>query len=178
LSTQTEMHTLDHRILVVDKITQLMYNRHTWKDSSMRISTRGRYALRAMVDLALHTGAEPVSRRDIAARQEISADYVAQLFRRLSVAGLVRGVKGPGGGYVLARDAATIRVGDVVRAVEGPIAVVHCTVPNSEPSCNRVERCVAHLLWKRLSEAMAEFLDSVTLKDLCDQARQLAREEG
>jgi len=130
-----------------------------------------------MVDLALHTDKGPVSRRDIATRQEVSADYVAQLFRRLRAAGLVEGVKGPGGGYRLARDAATIRVGDVVRAVEGPIAVVHCTVPDSDSSCNRVDRCVAHLLWKRLSEAMTEFLDSVTLKELCDQARQLTQEE-
>ena len=142
----------------------------------MRISTRGRYALRAMVDLALHAGEGLVSRQDIAGRQEISADYVAQLFRPLHAAGLVEGVKGPGGGYRLARDAATISAGDVVRAVEGPIAVVHCVEPGDEPSCNRVDRCVAHLLWKRLSATMTEFLDSVTLKDLCDEARQLCRE--
>jgi Rrf2 family protein len=126
-----------------------------------------------MVDLALHADEGPVLRRDIAARQEISGDYVAQLSRRLRAAGLVKGVKGPGGGYTLARDAATIRAGDVVRAVEGPIAMVHCVIPRDEPSCNRVDRCVTHLLWKRLSAAMTEFLDSVTLKDLCDEARQL-----
>ena len=143
----------------------------------IRISTRGRYVLRAMVDLALHADEGPVLRRDIAARQEVSADYVAQLFRRLRVAGLVDGVKGPGGGYQLARDAATISAGDVVRAVEGPVAVVHCIVPGDEPSCNRVDRCVTRLLWKRLSAVMTEFLDSVTLKDLCDEARQLYREE-
>ena len=143
----------------------------------MRISTRGRYALRAMVDLALHSDERPVLRHDIAARQEISADYVAQLFRRLRAAGLVDGVKGPGGGYMLARDAATISTGDVVRAVEGPVAVAHCILSSDEPSCSRVDRCVTHLLWKRLSEAMTEFLDSVTLQDLCDEARQLQQEE-
>ncbi|MBL7065697.1 MAG: Rrf2 family transcriptional regulator [Anaerolineae bacterium] len=142
----------------------------------MRISTRGRYALRAMVDLALHADEGTVLRQDIAARQEISADYVAQLFRRLRAAGLVKGVKGPGGGYRLARDAATISAGDVVRAVEGPVALVHCIVPGDEPSCNRVDRCATRLLWKRLSEAMTEFLDSVTLKDLCDEARQFQKE--
>jgi Rrf2 family protein len=130
-----------------------------------------------MVDLALHTDEEPVSRHGIAVRQEISADYVAQLFRRLRAARLVEGVKGPGGGYRLARDATTIRVGDVVRAVEGPIAAADCTIPSDEPSCNRVDRCVTHLLWKGLSETMAEFLDSVTLQDLCDQAQQFTREE-
>ena len=132
-----------------------------------------------MVDLALHADEGPVLRQDIAERQEISADYVAQLFRRLHAAGLVEGVKGPGGGYRLARDAATIRTGDVVRAVEGPVAVVHCTLPGPDnvPSCSRVDRCVTHLLWKRLSAVMTEFLDSVTLRDLCDEARQLYREE-
>lgn len=139
----------------------------------MRISTRGRYALRAMVDLALHADVGPVLRQDIAARQEISADYVAQLFRHLHAAGLVEGVKGPGGGYVLARDAVTITVGDILRAVEGPLAVVHCVRSSDEPSCNRVDRCATYLLWKRLSALVAEFLDSVTLQDLCDEARRL-----
>ena len=140
----------------------------------MRISTRGRYALRAMIDLALHTGEGTISRQDIVERQAISSDYVAQLFRRLHAAGLVEGVKGPGGGYRLARDAAAIRAGDVVRAVEGPVALVHCVVPDGELSCNRADRCVTRLLWKRLSETVTEFLDSVTLQDLCDEARQLS----
>ena len=83
----------------------------------IRVSTRGRYALRAMVDLALHSGEAPVLRQDIAERQDISADYVAQLFRQLRSEGLVEGVKGPGGGYRLAQDTANISVGDVVRAV-------------------------------------------------------------
>jgi len=65
----------------------------------------------------------------------------------------------------------------VVRAVEGPVAVVHCTLPSDEPSCSRVDRCVTHRLWKRLSKVMAEFLDSVTLKDLCDEARKLHEAE-
>ena len=144
----------------------------------MRISTRGRYALRALVDLAQHADEGPVSRHDIAARQEISTAYVAQLFRRLRAAGLVDGVKGPGGGYVLARDAVTIRAGDVVRAAEGPIAAVECAVPGLAPTCDRADCCVAHLLWRGLSDVMETFLDSVTLADLRDQARQLALGEG
>jgi Rrf2 family cysteine metabolism transcriptional repressor len=133
----------------------------------IRISTRGRYALRAMVDLALHADGEP------ALRQDISADYVAQLFRPLHKAGLVESVKGPGGGYLLARDAADITAGDVVRAVEGPAAVVHCVLEDDDPTCNRVDRCATHLLWKRLSAVMTEFLDSVTLQDLHGEAQQL-----
>ena len=142
----------------------------------IRVSTRGRYALRAMVDLAVHSAEAPVLRHDIAERQDISADYVAQLFRQLRGEGLVEGVKGPGGGYRLALQAADISVGDVVRAVEGPVAVVHCTLEDDETPCNRVDRCVAHLMWQQLSEVMTEFLDSVTLQDLCDQARTLSRE--
>ena len=141
----------------------------------IRISTRGRYALRAMVDLAQHGGNGPVSRQELSERQEISADYVAQIFRPLQAAGLVEGVKGPGGGYWLAHDAATITAGDVVQAVEGPLAVVHCAHPgpNEEPACNRVDRCVTHLLWKQLSEAMKEVLNSVSLEDLAAQAQLL-----
>jgi Rrf2 family cysteine metabolism transcriptional repressor len=145
----------------------------------IRISTRGRYALRAMVDLAQHADNGPVSRQELADRQEISADYVAQLFRPLQSAGLVEGVKGPGGGYRLARDPELIRAGDVVQAVEGPVAVVHCTLPcpYQGPSCSRVDRCATHILWKRVSEAVTEVLDSVTLKDLRDQADLLAQLE-
>jgi Rrf2 family protein len=142
----------------------------------MRISTRGRYALRAMLDLAQHGDNGPVSRQDISERQEISADYLAQLFTRLQAAGLVEGMKGPGGGYRLIRDPARIRAGDVVRAVEGPVAVVSCILPcpDEGPACTRVDRCVTHLLWKRVSEAVTEVLDSVTLRDLADEAVQLA----
>jgi len=142
----------------------------------IKISTRGRYALRAMVDLALRAGEGPILRQDIAKRQDISADYVAQLFGQLRKAGLVEGVKGPGGGYRLARDAATISAADVVQAVEGPIAVVGCADPSDEPPCARMDRCVTHLLWKRLSQTIVEHLDSVTLQDLCDEARRLCEE--
>ncbi len=89
--------------------------------------------------------------------------------------GLVKGVKGPGGGYQLAREPATIRVGDIVRAVEGPFAVAQCVTatPGSRSTCHRAEGCTTRLLWVRLSEVIAEFLDTITLKELCDQAQQL-----
>jgi Rrf2 family iron-sulfur cluster assembly transcriptional regulator len=128
-----------------------------------------------MVDLALHSGDGPVGRHDIAERQDISADYVAQLFQKLQDGGLVKGVKGPGGGYRLARHPDEIRTRDVVEAVEGPVALVHCVEPDGESSCERVDRCVAHLLWKRLSVVMREFLDATTLQDLVDEARELPR---
>jgi Rrf2 family cysteine metabolism transcriptional repressor len=139
----------------------------------MRLSTRGRYAVRAMIDLALHADDGPVRGNDIAERQEISVHYIEQLFVKLRKAGLIESVRGPGGGYILAQSADQIRAGDIVRTVEGPIALVHCVAPQQEAACHRVDSCVTHLLWRRLSDKAAEVLDSVTLKDLCDQAREL-----
>jgi Rrf2 family protein len=144
----------------------------------MHISTRGRYALRALVDLSLQPTDAPASRQDIAARQDISADYVAQLFARLGDAGLVEGVRGPHGGYLLARDPASIRVGDVIRAVEGPIVLVHCTAEREGELCEYADRCVTHRLWCDLSDLVADFLDSVTLADLRDKSRELLPDDS
>lgn len=132
----------------------------------LRISTRGRYALRAMIDLAKHTEGGPVSRQDIADRQDISADYIAQLFRQLSSEGLVKGVKGPGGGYLLGGDAVAISAYDVIQAVDGPIALVHCLEANSSSSCGIIDDCMTYPLWKHLSDTIINILDSVTLEDL------------
>jgi len=143
----------------------------------MRLSTRGRYALRAMIDLALHADG-PVSRSDIAERQEISAHYIEQLFVKLRRARLIDSVKGPGGGYTLAQSADQIRAGDIIRTVEGPIALVRCVAPQQEAGCHRAESCITHLLWKKLSDKVAGVLDSVTLKDLCDQAREMEEALG
>ncbi len=137
----------------------------------LRISTRGRYALRAMVDLALHANDAPVLRRDIAARQEISADYVAQLFRQLGTAEVVKGIKGPGGGYMLARDATTISVGDIVRAVEGPIAVANCVTTDDNFSCRQGDECVARAVWQRVTQVIEDALDKISLADLRDEAQ-------
>ena len=140
----------------------------------IKVSTRGRYALRAMVDVALRADEGPILRHDIAERQEISAHYIEQLFVKLRRAGFIESVKGPGGGYVLAKSADQIRAGDIIRTVEGPIALVHCVAPQQKGApCHRVEYCVTHLLWEELSNKVAEVLDSVTLQDLCDQAREL-----
>jgi Rrf2 family protein len=136
----------------------------------MRLTTTGRYALRAMVDLALHNGQAPVLRRDIAERQEISSDYLAQLLGKLKRAGLVESVLGPGGGYVLARDAADISAGDVLRAVDEPISPVYCVDPDSEEACHRADGCPTHWLWARLGQVVSQVLDSVTLVELCEQS--------
>jgi len=128
-----------------------------------------------MVDLALHVDEGPVPREDIAARQEISSPYLAQLFAKLAKAGLIESVKGPGGGYVLARSPREIRAGDIIRAVEEPLAPVFCVNSQSEARCHRMEGCVTRLLWKQLGHQIAQVLDSVTLEELREQARELAR---
>jgi len=144
----------------------------------LRVSTRGRYALRAMVDVGLHESIGPVLRHEIARRQELSANYVAQIFRELSAAKLLRGVRGPGGGYVLAKPPAEIRAGDVIRAIEGPIALVHCVQEVDATPCSRIESCVTHRLWNRLSTTIEEILDSTTLQDLIDESRNLLARKG
>lgn len=140
----------------------------------IRVSTKGRYALRAMVDLATHGGNGPVARRDIAERQDISADYVAQLFRPLQEAGLVEGVKGPGGGYRLTRHPSEIRVRDVVEAVEGPVALAPCEEPEHHGCCPHADHCATQVLWKQLSATVRGMLDSYTLQDLGKEAEKLA----
>jgi Rrf2 family protein len=127
-----------------------------------------------MVDIALQDGSQPVRRGSIAERQGISAEYVAQLFRALIAAGLANSTKGPGGGYRLSRPPAAIRAGDVIRAVEGPVAIVDCVAPSSRKPCPRMTSCVTHRLWQRLSGSMEAILDSVTLADLVAEANQLA----
>jgi len=139
----------------------------------MRISTRGRYALRAIVDLALNDGERPVQQEEIARRQEIPSPYLARLMAQLSGAGLLRGERGPGGGYRLGRPAAEISAGDVVRAVEGPIEVVKCLNPATRRACPRQTICVTQPLWRRVGEAVADVLDGGTLQDLVEQAREM-----
>lgn len=143
----------------------------------MRLSTKGRYAVRSMIDLTLHVGENPVSREEIAARQDISADYLARLLAKLVKAELVSSVKGPGGGYVLARSAAAITAGDVIRAVEESLSPVFCLNGEAEKTCDRMDSCVTRLLWGRLGDKISELLDSVTLEDLCQQAEQMQRKE-
>lgn len=130
----------------------------------LRITTKGRYALRAMLDLAMHQQDAPVTREEIAERQELPATYLAQLFSALTKAGLVESVRGPGGGYVLTRPADQITAGEILRAVEGPISLTACVV--DEEVCGRAGRCSLRKLYEGLSDAIAHYLDTITLADI------------
>jgi Rrf2 family iron-sulfur cluster assembly transcriptional regulator len=133
----------------------------------MRLSTKGRYAVMAMADLASFDEAgKPVSLADIAQRQEISLSYLEQLFAKLRRGGLVRSVRGPGGGYRLSRPAAELRVSDIVMAVDEPLAATRCKPGSSKGCMGGSGRCITHDLWEELGRQIHLFLSSVTLADV------------
>jgi len=131
-----------------------------------------------MVDLALNQGQTPVLRKEIVKRQAISGNYLAHLFVKLKQAGLVESVMGPGGGYMLARDAADITAADVLRAVDESLDPVLCVGDGPGALCPRADSCVTHLLWGRLGKAIIDLLDTVTLAELCEQAEWLRAEHA
>ncbi len=130
----------------------------------MRISTRGRYGLRAMFELARGFGDGPLLMRAIAERQDLSRKHLHVLLTSLKSAGLVRSVRGPGGGFVLTRPPGQIRLSDVLHALEGPLSLVHCVADRR--ACDRANRCPARGVWQKLSGAIKDVLDGVTLQDL------------
>ena len=135
----------------------------------MRLSTKGRYAVMAMVDLAQRADAGPVSLADIATRQEISLSYLEQLFAKLRRSGLVRSVRGPGGGYLLAHDRDETRIADIIVAVDEPLHAVRCS-PGAAIGCRGDRsRCLTHDLWEELSNQIRLYLTSVTLGDVCEK---------
>lgn len=135
----------------------------------MRLGTRARYAVMAMVDLACQCNGRPISLAEIADRQEISLCYLEQLFARLRRAGLVNSVRGPGGGYRLALDRDDIRIGDIIRAVDESIRAVRCT-PGAAIGCRGDRsRCLTHDLWEELSNQINLYLSSVSLGDVCEK---------
>jgi Rrf2 family iron-sulfur cluster assembly transcriptional regulator len=129
----------------------------------MRLTTKGRFAVTAMVDLALRQNRGPVTLAAISERQHISLSYLEQLFGKLRRAALVSSVRGPGGGYNLAQPPASISVADIVSAVDEPIDATQC---GGKENCHDDKRCMTHDLWATLNEKMQEYLSSVTLADL------------
>ena len=132
----------------------------------MKLSTKGRYSVTAMLDLAIHDKAGPVTLGDISQCQGISLSYLEQLFSNLRKAGLVKGVRGPGGGYRLAKPSSEISIAQIVRAVDEKVDVTNC---NGEGDCQDGERCLTHELWSDLSDRLYEFLDGITLAQFVDR---------
>ncbi len=135
----------------------------------MRLTTKGRYAVMAMVDIAKHGGGNPVTLAEVAERQAISLSYLEQLFAKLRSGGLVRSVRGPGGGYLLAHGAEDTRISDVILAVDEPIRATRCT-PGAPVGCSGSKtRCLTHDLWEELGNQIHLYLSSVTLADVCER---------
>jgi Rrf2 family iron-sulfur cluster assembly transcriptional regulator len=129
----------------------------------MRLTTKGRFAVTAMVDLALRHGKGPVTLAGISERQDISLSYLEQLFGKLRRHSLVDSVRGPGGGYTLAKPLETVSVADIIRAVDEPIDATQC---GGKENCHEEHRCMTHDLWVSLNQKIYEYLDSVTLAEL------------
>ncbi len=138
----------------------------------MKMSTKGRYAVMAMIDIGQHGTTRPVSLAEIAERQDISQEYLEQLFGKLRRAELVNSARGPGGGYKLSRDPAEIKLSDVILAVDEPLRVTRCEGDGVD-GCVKGEQCCAHDLWSSLGRQMMYFLESVTLEDVVEK-RNLA----
>ena len=132
----------------------------------MRLTTKGRFAVTAMIDVAMHGGKGPVTLAGVSERQKISLSYLEQLFGKLRRHGLVESVRGPGGGYHLARPANTVSVADVILAVDEPIDATKC---GGKENCDDDKRCMTHELWANLNSHIFAYLRSVTLEQLVRQ---------
>jgi Rrf2 family iron-sulfur cluster assembly transcriptional regulator len=135
----------------------------------MKLSTKGRYAVTATIDLARHGKARPVTLSDISMRQGISLSYLEQLFARLRRGGIVKSVRGPGGGYMLARGADQTRIADIILAVDEPIRATLCEQGSSKGCAGTTARCITHDLWEELSRQIHVFLASVTVLDVLER---------
>ncbi|MCI6122023.1 RrF2 family transcriptional regulator [Lachnospiraceae bacterium HCP28S3_F9] len=139
----------------------------------MKLSTKGRYGLRAMIDLARYSEVEPVSINSIAARQNISERYLEQLVALLRKAGLVKSIRGATGGYILAKDAAEISVGDILRALEGSLEPVKCAAFYSEEGCMASDGCVTKYVWQKINDSINETVNQMMLDELVRESKNL-----
>jgi Rrf2 family protein len=140
----------------------------------MRASVKTRYAMEAMVDMAMQAGGGPVALRKIAQRQEISQNYLEQIFMQLRAAGIVRSVRGAGGGFVLGKSPSDIRMAEIAAVFEGPIDLIGCA--SDAGRCSRSVSCAVRQIWVEVGECMRKALDSVTLQDVADL--QVTKEAG
>jgi Rrf2 family protein len=145
----------------------------------MKLSTKGRYGLRAVIDLAIHNDEEAVALSQIAERQGISMNYLEQLIAKLKKAGIVNGIRGAQGGYKLAANADKISVGDILRACEGDLNPVDCsevTGTDGSTGCSNSDSCVTKYVWKRISDSINEAVDGIMLSELVDESKKIQAE--
>lgn len=142
----------------------------------LRLSTKGQYGVRAMFEIAKGYPERPVTIKEISERQEVSVPYLEQILNKLRRAGLIKSVKGPGGGYVLTKEPGQISIGAILSELEGPIALTSCLTPGE--GCTRVDGCVTHLLWKSLGANIEAFLETITLRDLIEKEPLLSGKQN
>jgi Rrf2 family cysteine metabolism transcriptional repressor len=135
----------------------------------MKLSTKGKYGVRAVFEVARHYGKGPISIKEIGDRQGISFSYLEQILHKLGKAGLIESVRGPAGGYLLARKPSELTIGDIVRVLEGPIALSHCLEPGESGECYQTDDCVARMAWAKVGAKIEEALDSISFDDLLQQ---------
>jgi len=135
----------------------------------MKLSTKGKYGVRAVFEIARNYGKGPITIKEIAERQGISFSYLEQILYKLGKARVIESVRGPAGGYLLARKPAELTIGDIVRTLEGPIALSHCLEPGEAGDCNQAEDCVARMVWAKVGAKIEEALDSISFNDLLYQ---------
>ena len=134
----------------------------------MKISSKSRYGLRALVDLAANSENENITIKSIAKRQEISENYTENIFSELRRAGIVRGKKGSQGGYVLIKEASNLKIGDVIRAIEGPIKII-----DDDVNENTIDKCIRKNVWNKIDKTLNDFIDSITLEDLVKEYKRV-----
>ncbi len=142
----------------------------------MKLSTKGRYGARAMLDLALHYGEGPVLLKDIAKRQQLSERYLEHLILSLKAAGLVNSIRGAHGGFTLAKPPSQIRLSEIIQIMEGSIALVECV--DDPKVCLRADLCVTRDIWSEMQKAMSGVLESTTLQDLIQRQREKEKPEA
>jgi Rrf2 family transcriptional regulator, cysteine metabolism repressor len=138
----------------------------------MKLSTKGKYGVRAVFEIARNYGKGPISIKGIAERQGISFSYLEQILHKLGKAGLIESVRGPAGGYLLARKPSDLTIGDIVRVLEGPIALSHCLEPGESADCYQADDCVAKMVWAKVGAKIEEALDSISFHDLLQQRQK------
>lgn len=144
----------------------------------MKLSTKGRYGLRALIDLAVHCEREAVPISSVAARQGISESYLEQLFGKMRKAGLIVSERGAQGGYRLAKPAEEISVGDILRALEGNLDAVECPGLKEEAGCEGADFCVTKYVWQRINESITEAVDEIRLDQLVQESRKAQCKSG
>lgn len=138
----------------------------------MKLSTRGRYGLKAMFDLAIHDGEGPIPLKNIAERQRVSDHYLEQLIAELRKSGLVKSVRGAQGGYMLAHKPSAITVGDIIRVLEGPLGPSDCVLENEPVLCNNADHCVTKTVWEKIQISISDVIDSITLQDMLNDYKK------